>query len=55
MTLPSEEQACARCGKPSHQWQESSGQGYESGGQTYCCRGCAENTGCTCMTGVAGK
>lgn len=25
------------------------GEGYTSGGETYCCQGCAEGTGCTCQ------
>jgi hypothetical protein len=26
------------------------GEGYTHEGQTYCCQGCAEGTGCTCQT-----
>jgi hypothetical protein len=26
------------------------GEGYTHDGQTYCCQGCAEGTGCTCAT-----
>jgi hypothetical protein len=48
-------QTCARCERPREQWHDRNGQGYEKDGKGYCCRGCAENTGCTCMTGVAGK
>lgn len=29
------------------------GEGYTSGGQNYCCQGCAEGTGCTCKTVAA--
>jgi len=25
------------------------GEGYTHDGQTYCCQGCAESTGCTCV------
>jgi hypothetical protein len=26
------------------------GEGYSHDGQSYCCQGCAEGTGCTCVT-----
>ena len=42
------EQTCPKCGMAKRDWTENGGQGYTSGGQTYCCRGCAEGTGCTC-------
>jgi hypothetical protein len=29
-----------------HEWP---GEGYSEGGQTYCCQGCAEGTGCLCV------
>jgi hypothetical protein len=32
-----------------NQWKANGGQGVSQGGQTYCCDGCAQNTGCTCM------
>jgi hypothetical protein len=35
---------CANCGMGSEDWSE----GYKLGSQTYCCQGCAEQTGCTC-------
>ena len=43
------EKTCVRCGMPDSQWTGSGGVGVKSGGQTYCCQGCAENTGCTCQ------
>jgi hypothetical protein len=42
------EQTCPRCGMPRSQWKENRGQGVTQGGQTYCCQGCAQGTGCTC-------
>ena len=30
------------------------GEGYTHEGQTYCCQGCAEGTGCTCRTVSSG-
>lgn len=30
------------------------GEGYTHGGQSYCCQGCAEGTGCTCKAVPAG-
>jgi hypothetical protein len=39
---------CPNCGRRGSQWRENDGEGFELGGQTFCCRGCAEETGCTC-------
>ncbi|HEX2910314.1 MAG TPA: hypothetical protein VH186_05860 [Chloroflexia bacterium] len=39
---------CPNCGMPQDQWKGNNGQGYEMNGQTYCCQGCANHTGCTC-------
>jgi hypothetical protein len=41
-------QTCPRCGMTRERWKGNGGQGVQSGGQTYCCQGCANNTGCTC-------
>jgi hypothetical protein len=35
---------CANCGIAAEDWSEP----YKLGSQTYCCQGCAEQTGCTC-------
>jgi len=35
---------CANCGMDSSDWSDS----YQQGSETYCCQGCAEQTGCTC-------
>jgi hypothetical protein len=48
MAIEMGEQTCARCGMPRREWKEDGGQGYTKESQTYCCRGCAEDTGCTC-------
>ena len=48
---------CPRCGLRSDHW-TNNGQGVESGGDRYCCSGCAEETGCVCryqMHGVPGE
>lgn len=37
---------CANCGIVAENWSEA--EGYKLGSQTYCCQGCAEQTGCTC-------
>jgi hypothetical protein len=37
--------ACPGCGMIKNEWP---GEGYTHEGQTYCCQGCAEGTGCTC-------
>jgi hypothetical protein len=42
------QQACPKCGMAKDQWKENGGQGVSQGGQTYCCSGCANGTGCTC-------
>ena len=39
--------ACPGCGMKKNEWP---GEGYTHEGQTYCCQGCAEGTGCTCVT-----
>ena len=37
---------CPGCGMVKNQWP---GEGYTHEGQSYCCQGCAEGTGCTCL------
>ncbi len=37
---------CPSCGMPKNEWP---GEGYSHDGENYCCQGCAEDTGCTCM------
>lgn len=57
MSMQEGGQPCPRCGLRSDHW-ENNGQGFPSGGQRYCCQGCAEQSGCTCrqrMTGAPGK
>jgi hypothetical protein len=45
----SEARLCPGCGRPESLWRENDGCGYEGiDGATYCCRGCADETGCTC-------
>lgn len=39
--------ACPGCGMIKNEWP---GEGYTHDGETYCCQGCAEGTGCTCVT-----
>ncbi len=48
-TLKGEQRLCPGCGRPETSWTENGGAGYaaEDGG-LYCCRGCADETGCTC-------
>jgi hypothetical protein len=41
---------CPRCGMPRELWEGNGGLGYTEDGVTYCCRGCAENAGCTCRS-----
>jgi hypothetical protein len=51
-TVTPGEERCAKCHIVRLEW-EHNGQGYNSGGQTYCCRGCSEGTGCTCHQALA--
>lgn len=39
-------QVCAGCDRPKSQWSE---QGHIKEGQVFCCKGCADNVGCTCI------
>jgi len=41
-------QTCPVCKMEQHEWKDNNGEGYAKDGQTYCCQGCAEKTGCTC-------
>ena len=38
--------ACPGCWMAKNSWP---GEGYTHEGETYCCQGCAEGTGCTCV------
>ena len=37
---------CPNCGMPRDEWPDPSG--YTKQNKTYCCEGCAQDTGCTC-------
>ena len=39
--------ACPGCAMIKNEWP---GEGYTHEGESYCCQGCAEGTGCTCVT-----
>ena len=39
---------CPGCGRPETRWREHAGAGFQLGGEVYCCRGCADEIGCTC-------
>ena len=43
-----EEQTCAQCGMIQGEWRGNDGSGHDADGQTYCCEGCYDATGCTC-------
>ena len=38
--------ACPGCAMIKNEWP---GEGYTHEGETFCCQGCAEGTGCTCV------
>ncbi len=42
-----DDEQCPNCGMPNDQW-NAGGRGFAVGEQTFCCRGCAEDIGCTC-------
>ncbi len=44
---------CSRCGISNDEWSANEGQGFDLRGESYCCEGCAEDTGCTCETDKA--
>lgn len=41
-----EDQECPNCEMDRDDWPNPAG--FMKDGQAYCCRGCAEGTGCTC-------
>ena len=47
--MQNQAQACANCGMPKDEWRGNNGQGFQMADKTYCCQGCAEGTGCTCV------
>jgi hypothetical protein len=49
---PSEEllQRCSRCEMERAGWTGEDGRGIRTGDYTYCCQGCANDTGCTCIS-----
>jgi hypothetical protein len=40
-------QTCPNCGMKKEDWSEP--KGYSMDGEVYCCQGCADGTGCTCV------
>lgn len=48
------EQICSGCGLEKKEWQGNRGQGYRQEGDAYCCIGCAEGAGCTCLENGGG-
>ncbi len=43
---------CARCGLLEREWSEQGGEGLQIDDELFCCLGCAEQSGCSCSTGV---
>lgn len=39
---------CAGCGMHKSSWEANNGKGYLKGGETYCCKDCAEGIECVC-------
>ena len=46
---------CPRCGMQQSEWLGSERHGFSEGGTLYCCRGCAEGTGCICRVANLGQ
>ena len=46
--------ACPACGVPRNEWPDDADGGFDKHGVAFCCRGCAEGTGCTLKVAVAG-
>jgi hypothetical protein len=42
---------CPGCGMPREDWPDGDPGGFAKGDAVYCCRGCAEGSGCTCDGG----
>lgn len=42
------EPVCPNCGMFQSEWTGNNGKGVQVGNETYCCQGCAMDTGCTC-------
>lgn len=49
------EQTCSNCGMKKNEWSWNQGEGYRKDGNTYCCKGCAENSECTCLNPMGTK
>lgn len=46
MKSTKQEVKCPNCGMPESEWENP--EGYSLEGEKYCCKGCAEGTGCEC-------
>ncbi len=44
------DETCPKCKMPQKDWKAFAGNGFTNpkDGKKYCCRGCAENMGCSC-------
>jgi len=42
-------ESCLGCGIEKDQWGDNEGNGYKEGQLLFCCRGCANDTACTCF------
>jgi hypothetical protein len=45
--------ACPNCHMPRDEWPDDRFGGFERDGRAYCCKGCAEGTGCTCPNAMS--
>jgi hypothetical protein len=43
-----DQQTCPRCGMEKSAWKGNDGQGVDRDGTRFCCRECADGTGCIC-------
>jgi hypothetical protein len=40
---------CVVCAMPKIEWTGNNGEGVTINGESYCCQGCADRSGCTCL------
>lgn len=45
-----DERDCPNCGMARDEWPDDAKGGYAKDGEVYCCQGCIEGPGCTCVT-----
>ncbi|HEY3244891.1 MAG TPA: hypothetical protein VGM03_16240 [Phycisphaerae bacterium] len=52
VSVRNEDEGCPGCGLPRTHWTDNGGAGHRQDWVDYCCRGCCEGIGCTCVAGA---